>query len=228
MISKTSTGHPPGGNHGVRPNAEHEHEEAHEIMGVGEESETELGAKRRRVEPGAENDPFTGAEWVTESAKAEFDDRMSSMGLDPTQPGWLEYARDFVELERRGPDGEVHGDEVPVGREADVDGQRGEATFDGERGEGEEASNMIRGRVGTGTGFVEPEEGRPVRTRVPPDCPSEREWREHRVTHYPYRSWCPCCRAGRGVAAAHRRRGDSVLNGVKIVGGHRVNVLSVL
>ena len=49
------------------------------------------------------------------------------------------------------------------------------------------------------------EEGRAVKTKRPSSCLSEAEWREHRVTHYPYRSWCPYCKTARGVAGKHKR-----------------------
>ncbi len=49
-------------------------------------------------------------------------------------------------------------------------------------------------------------ETRPMRSRVPPKGPSEEERRQHRVTHYPFRSWCPVCVAGRAKNYPHRRR----------------------
>ena len=36
--------------------------------------------------------------------------------------------------------------------------------------------------------------------------PSDVERRQHEVTHYPFRSWCTACMAGRGVAVQHRAR----------------------
>ena len=35
-----------------------------------------------------------------------------------------------------------------------------------------------------------------------------KEWEEHRIDHWPFRSWCPHCVKGRGRATAHRSKGD--------------------
>ena len=35
-------------------------------------------------------------------------------------------------------------------------------------------------------------------------APNEREIREHMTTHIPFRSWCPCCIAGKGQSSHHR------------------------
>ena len=51
-----------------------------------------------------------------------------------------------------------------------------------------------------------PEE-RVIDRKKPPSAPSEEEWRKHRLTHWPYRSWCPICVAARAVEDAHRLRG---------------------
>ena len=51
----------------------------------------------------------------------------------------------------------------------------------------------------------EVEESRPVFVRNPPKGPSEEEMRKHRATHYPFRSWCPWCVAGRAKNWPHRR-----------------------
>merc|ERR1711978_680622 len=37
----------------------------------------------------------------------------------------------------------------------------------------------------------------------PPRAPSAEEWRMHRATHVPFRSWCPKCVAGRAVRGDH-------------------------
>ena len=51
-----------------------------------------------------------------------------------------------------------------------------------------------------------------MRTKAPPGAPSAREWREHQLTHLPFRSWCPHCVAARAVADAHlRERGQELL-----------------
>ena len=49
----------------------------------------------------------------------------------------------------------------------------------------------------------EMEERRPIILRNPA-APSRQEWEEHCATHVPYRSWCPHCVRGRGLADAHR------------------------
>ena len=49
-------------------------------------------------------------------------------------------------------------------------------------------------------------EGRAARTKPEVQVPSLEEWRQHRFTHLPYRSWCPDCVAGKAVDDAHRRR----------------------
>ena len=41
------------------------------------------------------------------------------------------------------------------------------------------------------------------RMRKIPHGPSPEEWGIHRITHRPYRSWCPKCVAGRGHQGAH-------------------------
>ena len=51
------------------------------------------------------------------------------------------------------------------------------------------------------------EEARGVASKKPPGAPSAEEWRQHRLTHWPYRSWCPVCVAARAVEDAHRLRG---------------------
>ena len=41
------------------------------------------------------------------------------------------------------------------------------------------------------------------RMKRPPKAPSAEEWRRHRATHVPFRSWCPKCVAGRAVRGDH-------------------------
>ena len=45
-----------------------------------------------------------------------------------------------------------------------------------------------------------------VRTKTKVYVPTMEEWKAHRLTHLPYRSWCPECVAGKGTDDAHRRR----------------------
>ena len=53
----------------------------------------------------------------------------------------------------------------------------------------------------------ESEETRGVGSKKPPAAPSAEEWRTHRLTHWPYRSWCPICVSARAVDDGHRLRG---------------------
>ena len=53
-------------------------------------------------------------------------------------------------------------------------------------------------------------EGRPVRVPTLPYVPTEQERREHNVTHYPHRTWCECCMAGRAIAGAHAKSKDEI------------------
>ena len=39
-----------------------------------------------------------------------------------------------------------------------------------------------------------------------PDKPTKEEWDAHQATHWPFRSWCPHCVAGRAIASPHTRR----------------------
>ena len=41
-----------------------------------------------------------------------------------------------------------------------------------------------------------------------PGTPSERERREHELTHLPYRAWCAICRGARGYTIAHQHHSD--------------------
>ena len=47
-------------------------------------------------------------------------------------------------------------------------------------------------------------EGRAACRKPEVHVPSLEEWRQHRLTHLPYRSWCPDCVAGKTVDDAHR------------------------
>ena len=37
-----------------------------------------------------------------------------------------------------------------------------------------------------------------------PRKPTREEWEAHQATHWPYRSWCPHCVAGKAIASPHR------------------------
>ena len=53
----------------------------------------------------------------------------------------------------------------------------------------------------------ESEEARGAGSKKLPAAPSAEEWRTHRRTHWPYRSWCPICVSARAVEDGHRLRG---------------------
>ena len=79
----------------------------------------------------------------------------------------------------------------------------------------DECDGDRRRSSGTGTGVFEPSaEGRSVRTPTPPYVPSEKERRDHDATHFPPRSWCPHCVAGRGMASQHRQSDEERLGQV--------------
>ena len=46
---------------------------------------------------------------------------------------------------------------------------------------------------------LEDEEAAPKKVLRDPREPSQQEWEDHRVDHFPYRSWCPFCVKGRGT-----------------------------
>ena len=52
------------------------------------------------------------------------------------------------------------------------------------------------------------EEARRGRARVPPTGPTAEQLRIHRLTHYPFRSWCPACVAGRAKNWPHLRQDE--------------------
>ena len=54
----------------------------------------------------------------------------------------------------------------------------------------------------------EGEEAREVRAPPIPDTPSREQVRQHRLTHRPFRSWCPHCVRGKGRSDQHRRSGQ--------------------
>ena len=54
-------------------------------------------------------------------------------------------------------------------------------------------------------GADESEEAREVKAPRIPDAPSRAQVLQHRLTHRPFRSWCPHCVRGKGRADQHRR-----------------------
>ena len=52
------------------------------------------------------------------------------------------------------------------------------------------------------------EEARNVKSAPIPTLPSEAEVAQHRLTHRPFRSWCPHCVRGKGRCDPHKRSGQ--------------------
>ena len=65
--------------------------------------------------------------------------------------------------------------------------------------------------------FEEVEEAREGKTRAPPKGPSEEQVRVHRLTHCPFRSYCPQCVAGRAKSWPHFRQEVSDDGGVSTI-----------
>ena len=63
----------------------------------------------------------------------------------------------------------------------------------------EELEGEAQGRAGE----PEEEEVKAIRSPIIPNTPSQEEVREHRITHRPFRSWCPHCVRGKGRASPH-------------------------
>ncbi len=55
------------------------------------------------------------------------------------------------------------------------------------------------------------DDNEPVKMAKDPGQPSIQQEKEHRVDHYPYRSWCKFCVMGRGIGFQHRRAPGSVV-----------------
>ena len=53
------------------------------------------------------------------------------------------------------------------------------------------------------------EESGPVKISRSPAQPTAKQEEEHRIDHYPYRSWCKFCVMGRGIGFQHRHAGVS-------------------
>ena len=81
---------------------------------------------------------------------------------------------------------------------AEDDGSEGEQKAKRQRGEEDGA------RITIGSSDFE-EEARTVKAPPIPDTPSLEEVRQHRLTHNPYRSWCPHCVRGKGRNDRHMR-----------------------
>ena len=80
--------------------------------------------------------------------------------------------------------------------------EEGEELFPAE-GEGEEAEGARVEGEPIHEDQPEEEEVRKVRSPMIPNTPSREEVRLHRLTHRPFRSWCPHCIRGKGRASPH-------------------------
>ena len=88
-----------------------------------------------------------------------------------------------------------------------VDREEGDELCPAVAEEGNEESKAKRARREEGAEGPpeESEEVRSVRAPVIPDTPSREQVLLHRLTHRPFRSWCPHCVRGKGRADPHRR-----------------------
>ena len=69
--------------------------------------------------------------------------------------------------------------------------------------------------VGEGRAEEQEEEAREVRSPPTPETPSEEQVRQHRLTHTPFRSWCPHCVKGKGREDHHTKsRQNDVYMGI--------------
>ena len=62
---------------------------------------------------------------------------------------------------------------------------------------------LFVGEVGDGT--FDAEDVQPLKTLVTPELPSREVIEEHRIDHWPYRTWCDECNEGLGRERAHGR-----------------------
>ena len=84
--------------------------------------------------------------------------------------------------------------------------------YDADDLEGE--SLEVEGEQGEIIGLDDDEleaEAAPRRTAPDPGQPTREEVEEHRVDHFPFRSWCEFCVKGRGSGEQHRRGPDGAI-----------------
>ena len=84
---------------------------------------------------------------------------------------------------------------VPVAESVDVRGEP-QAAAGGAAAEG--GGEEIAVDVNVGENEAD-QDGSPRRLLPDPGQPTARQREEHRIDHWPYRSWCPPCVAGRGT-----------------------------
>ncbi len=75
-------------------------------------------------------------------------------------------------------------------------------------GYGEEVNRIIMpledGGGEEGIEIEDEDEAEPVKISRSPTQPTPQQEEEHRIDHYPYRSWCIFCVMGRGLGVQHR------------------------
>ena len=52
---------------------------------------------------------------------------------------------------------------------------------------------------------IEDKEVRDFKKVKAPTAPTMKEWEEHMILHFPFRSWCPHCVKGRALCGPHHR-----------------------
>ena len=169
------------------------------------------GRRSDRVRPGAE--PSVDREVLGVSERGV---RRVELEIETEETVDPEVMREFIEkqnkanVERRQAVWRLLFDEVVMERlrNRDVDSWRRERR----RRDMEVDASVGPLRMDTAageSGVIEPDdestEGMKVRVPTVPYVPTENERRVHNVTHYPHRTWCEVCMAGRTVAGAYRR-----------------------
>ena len=154
-------------------------------------------AKRRRVEE--EEQVLETEDTIDPEAMREFEKRMADHNVDKEGGAWKLLFDEFVvdRLKEKSPMGwarEMRRRNIevgPINREEEDQADEDEV----DRGD-------VEGGEDVGT------EGRRVRYPTVPYVPTAKERREHSITHYPHRTWCECCMAGRAISGAHRKSKD--------------------
>ena len=191
LASVTTSGYPQGEpgelSERLSPDARHEDWRERGVFPA-----EEVRSKKRRV-TSSESELETEATMDPE-AYGDFVRRMQDNGIDRDTGAWkLLFDEEAVaRLKERNPSEWMR---LMRGRRMESEGRQ--PAEDSEETGAEEFAS--RG----GIGHVEEDEGRAVRVPVTPYVPTEKERREHNVTHYPHRTWCDTCMRGRGIAGKH-------------------------
>ena len=152
----------------------------------------EVRSKKRRVS--SSESELETEETMDPEAYGDFVRRMQRNGIEKDTSSWkLLFDEEAVaRLKDRSPSEWMR---LMRGRRMESEGRQPA----GDREEKGAEEHEQRG----GMGHVEEDEGRAVRVPVTPYVPTEKERREHNVTHYPHRTWCDTCMRGRGIAGKH-------------------------